>query len=72
MESQSDPVYVDFAQVRERLGITRQTLYARIRSESIPVYSDPRDRRRRLIHASYLPKLVHIRLASQRVGDVAA
>lgn len=55
-----------YSEVLERTGIAKRTLINRLAEEGITVYIDGRDRRRRLIDARDLPKLVKPRPVERR------
>jgi len=57
---------IPYPEVLELSGLTRRTLYDRLREAGIPVYQNPRDRRLRLIAAADLPKLTEARPVQRR------
>lgn len=67
----SETTLLTYDQVIEQTGFSRRTLNDRILSEQIVTYVDGVDRRRRLIAAKDVPRLVEVRPA-QRREEVAA
>lgn len=61
-----DKKFIPYSEVEIRLGIARRTLQERIQLEGIKTYRDGRDRRRRLIDARDLPKLIEPQLVERQ------
>lgn len=57
---------IPYREIEALLGIARRTLQERIQAEGIQTYRDGRDRRRRLIDARDLPKLMEPRPVERR------
>lgn len=63
-----DKEFISYREVEMRLGIARRTLQERIQLEGIQTYRDGRDRRRRLIDARDLPKLMEPQPVERRLA----
>lgn len=59
--------WVPYPEVIKRSGLSRRTLYDRLKEADITVYKNPRDRRLRLIAAADLPKLTEARPVHRRM-----
>ncbi len=62
---------ITYRQARQALGLSPRVLNWRVARADVQVYVDGRDRRRRLLDARDLPKLVLIEPVKRR-GDSAA
>ena len=49
--------YLTVSQARERLGVSRMTMYRLLRRYNVPLYADPRDARVRLVKADDVERL---------------
>ncbi len=68
-----DAAFLHYDKVLELTGFSRRTLNERILTEQITTYLDPQDRRRRMLSAEDVSRLVEVRPAqSQRRERVAA
>lgn len=61
-----DGQLIPYPEAIERSGLSRRTLYDRLKEAGITVYQNPRDRRLRLIAAADLPKLTKPRPVQRR------
>ncbi len=64
--STTNTTFVSYPEVLQQTGISKRALNVRILREGIPTYVDGRDRRRRLLDARDIPKLVEVRPATPR------
>jgi len=62
---------ISYRQARQALGLSARVLHWRVQRAGVQAYVDGRDRRRRLLDARELPKLVLIEPVKRR-GDSAA
>lgn len=58
--------YVTFAEIAKTTGLTPRKINYRVVADRIPVYIDSRDRRKRMIEARDLAKLVEVRSVPRR------
>ena len=63
---------ITYRQARQALGLSPRVLNWRVARADVQVYVDGRDRRRRLLDARDLPKLVLIEPVKKRRGGSAA
>ena len=62
---------ITYRQARQALGLSPRVLNWRVARADVQVYVDGRDRRRRLLDARDLPKLVLIEPVKRRGGSAA-
>jgi hypothetical protein len=63
--------YLTINQARERLGISRMTMYRLMRRQGVAMYSDPRDARTKLVKAEDVERLTQPVLLAEQ-GKAAA
>jgi len=64
---------ISLADASQRIGMPKRTLARRLATDSsIVVYRDGFDRRRHMIHAKDLPRLIEVEPVEKRCGDTAA
>jgi excisionase family DNA binding protein len=50
--------YLTTNQARERLGVSRMTMYRMMRRQNVPMYADPRDARVKLVRTEDIDRLM--------------
>lgn len=61
-----DGQLIPYPEALDRSGLSRRTLYDRLKETGITVYQNPRDRRLRLIDVRDLPRLTEARPVQRR------
>lgn len=68
MATATEPQLMTYREVQDLVGISKRTLIDRIKTDRIPVYVDGVDRRRRLIDARDVEKMIAVRPRPERVA----